>query len=281
MSAVREGQSVAAFFDIDGTLVPRPSLERRLFAELRYRRVLPARNYFLWLMRAVRLVPQGLEMIRHANKMYLRGVRVSEIEESSAEGRAARQAPPRTAMPALLFREGVERVAWHAAQGHAIVLVSGTLAPLARNVAVMVVLQLALGGLGGSIEICSTELEEIAGKWTGQIVGEALFGEAKGRAVRRFAREHGTDLRGCFAYGDGLSDRWMLEAVGRPVAVNPSQDLHRMARKRDWPILWWRDELRSTESLLRRQKAQETADSQRYEPLPKGAGRAASRENLG
>src|SRR6516225_7268037 len=141
MSAVGEGQSVAAFFDIDGTLVPRPSLERRLFAELRYRRVLRARNHFLWLMRAVRLVPQGLEMIPHANKMYLQGVPVGEIEESSA---------------ALLFREGLERVAWHAAQGHAIVLVSGTLAPLARKVAVMLVVQLALRGLGGLIEICST-----------------------------------------------------------------------------------------------------------------------------
>ena len=205
-------------------------------------------------------------MIPHANKMYLQGVPVGEIEESSA---------------ALLFREGLERVAWHAAQGHAIVLVSGTPAPLARKVAVMLVVRLALSGLGGSIEICSTALEEIEGQCTGQIVGEALFGEAKGRAVRRFAREHGTELRGSYAYGDRLSDRWMLEAVGRPVAVNPSQDLHRVARKRDWPILWWREESRSTQSLPRRQKAQKTTHSQMYEPLLKSAGSAASRENLG
>src|SRR4029077_10693445 len=41
---------VAAFFDLDGTLILRPSLERRFFAELRQRRAIPMRNYFLWLV---------------------------------------------------------------------------------------------------------------------------------------------------------------------------------------------------------------------------------------
>ena len=40
---------VAAFFDIDGTLLAGPSLERRLFANLRYRRTILTTNYLHWL----------------------------------------------------------------------------------------------------------------------------------------------------------------------------------------------------------------------------------------
>src|SRR4030081_68313 len=62
---------IAAFFDLDGTLIGRPSLERRFFAQLRYRRAIPLGNYFLWLVRAAWLAPRGMQMMRHANKMYL------------------------------------------------------------------------------------------------------------------------------------------------------------------------------------------------------------------
>src|SRR5260370_13499398 len=40
---------VAAFFDLDGTLLARPSLERRFFSGLRYQRAIPVENYFLLL----------------------------------------------------------------------------------------------------------------------------------------------------------------------------------------------------------------------------------------
>src|SRR5689334_7862011 len=71
-------KGVAAFFDLDGTLIPLPSLERRLFRTLRYRRQIPARNYFLWLREAVRLLPRGVSASFQANKMYLRGVQISD-----------------------------------------------------------------------------------------------------------------------------------------------------------------------------------------------------------
>ena len=65
---------IAAFFDLDGTLIAEPSAEWRFFANLRQRRAIPMRNYLLWLVRALWLAPRGLEMVRHANKMYLRGL---------------------------------------------------------------------------------------------------------------------------------------------------------------------------------------------------------------
>ena len=78
-----KGTQVAAFFDLDGTLLSFPSLERRFFRMLRYRREIPLRNYFLWAAQAVRLLPRGIRAIAHANKMYLNGVK--SFDESGAE----------------------------------------------------------------------------------------------------------------------------------------------------------------------------------------------------
>src|SRR5260370_16240032 len=111
-------RTIAAFFDLDGTLVALPSQERRFFRTLRYRKAIPARNYFLWIREAMRLVPRGISGILHANKMYLRGV-----QNCDERGRGG---------PAF-FAQAIERVAWHAKQGHEIVLMSGTLEPLARG----------------------------------------------------------------------------------------------------------------------------------------------------
>ncbi len=223
---------VAAFFDLDGTLLARPSLERRFFAELRYRRAIPMENYFLWLGRAVWLAPRGMQMMRHANKMYLRGV--------PEDGRESHGGQPKMAVPRF-FPEGVDQVAWHAQQGHAIVLVSGTLEPLAQEMALALVVRLAVRGITASVAVCATRLEQRGGRWTGRILGDAMFGEAKARAVAQLARCKGFDLTECYAYGDSLSDRSMLEAVGRPAAVNPSSRMERLARQRGWDVFTWRE----------------------------------------
>src|SRR5437667_12898992 len=67
---------IAAFLDLDGTLMPLPSLERRFFRILRYRKEIPIRNYFLWLREGMRLLPRGINAILEANKIYLRSVHI-------------------------------------------------------------------------------------------------------------------------------------------------------------------------------------------------------------
>src|SRR5580704_13737266 len=237
---------IAAFFDLDGTLMPLPSLECRFFRMLRYRKFIGIRNCFLWLMEAARLVPRGINQIMHANKMYLRGVRtdvecgrtdilVCLFSEHEVDEKRRRQAR----MPVPLYPEAIERVEWHAERGHVIVIVSGTLEPLAERAARGLEAELAERGLATKIWVRATRLEMSAGSWTGRIVGEAMFGEAKARAIRRIAAELDLDLQRCFAYGDSANDKWMLDAVGRPAAVNPSNDLARIARRNDWVVLLW------------------------------------------
>ena len=244
---------VAAFFDLDGTLAALPSLEKRFFRMLRYRRAIRAKNYFLWLREAMRLMPRGISVILQANKMYLRGVQIfgergeGDRDVSSwhkdghqAEGQAS--APPRRnprlPVPAF-FSQAIERVAWHAKQGHEIVLISGTLERLARGAARVMGAELAARGITVTIRVFATRLEEMDGRWTGRVLGEAMFGEGKARAAKRLAEEMRLDLERCYAYGDSLNDRWLMAAVGRPAAVNPSRDLADMARMHGWPVLNW------------------------------------------
>jgi HAD superfamily hydrolase (TIGR01490 family) len=190
------------------------------------------KNYFLWLANTIRLGPKGLAMMRHANKMHLQGVPTIENDDIITRR-------PRKKFRPRLMPGAIERLTWHAAQGHAIVLVSGTLAPLASGIAQGLTTLLTLRGISASIGVCATRLEEIDGRWTGRIEGEAMFGEAKARAIRRLAAEAGFDLSRCYAYADSTSDRWMLDAVGLSTAVNPAPGLERIARRQGWPVLHW------------------------------------------
>ncbi len=204
----------------------------------------------------MRLLPRGINAVLQENKMYLRGVQSIDQRdgrESFAPSRhknrhrgegqppAPQRRNPRLPVPAF-FTDAIERVAWHAKQGHAIFLVTGTLEPLASAAALALILRLAVRGITTSIGTCATRLEEANDRWTGRIVGEAMFGEAKVRAVRQIAAELNLDLGRCYAYGDSAHDRWLLEAVGRPAAVNPSRKLERIAMRRGWAILRWMPE---------------------------------------
>jgi phosphoserine phosphatase len=198
-------------------------------------------------------MPRGISAILQANKMYLRGVQIldergeGDTHVSSwhkdghqAEGQAS--APPRRnprpPVPAF-FAPAIERVAWHAKQGHEIVLISGTLEPLARGAARAMEAELAARGISVTIRVFATRLEEMDGTWTGRVLGEAMFGKAKARAAMRLALEMRLDPERCYAYGDSLDDRWLMEAVGRPAAANPSHDLASFARTRGWPVMNW------------------------------------------
>lgn len=160
-------------------------------------------------------------------------------------------------------------MAWHAKQGHAIVLVSGTLEPLASAAALALVLRLAAGGITTSIAVCATRLEEADGMWTGRVLGEAMFGEAKAGAVKKLAEEMQLDLPRCFAYGDTANDRWLLAAVGKPAAVNSSRTLARIAQGRSWPVLYWGGEkkLNQKPSLRRNNSAQRPQSREDRQPL--------------
>lgn len=214
-------ERIGAFFDLDGTLVPAPSLEWRFVGHLLSRDDIGGADIARWLARFAKTLLRDPRDATLGNKLHLAGLReslASDWGDSLAPGSPE------------LFAGGIERVAWHVAQGHRVFLVSGTLACLARVVA---------RRLPRQVEVCATELEIRDARWTGRLAGEHMSGEAKARTIRSLAARFGLSLWDSYAYGNSITDLPMLDSVGHPVAVNPPASLRRIARSEGWPSCDW------------------------------------------
>lgn len=224
---IRRGQP-ATFFDLDGTLLPSPSLEWRFLLYLLDRDQISSAQLRRWLAQFAKNILRDRRAAIQENKLYLAGL---------LESLAFDWAKPFEGRPLPFFAEAVRRLEWHQAKGHRVFLLSGTLAPLA---------QFAANQLPGRVEVCATELEAIDGRWTGFVKGEHRGGEAKARAIRELASKFHLAPDQCYAYGNDSSDLAMLASVGCPSAVNPAARLRRAARKCGWPICSWSGVLPAT-----------------------------------
>jgi len=218
--------NIGAFFDIDGTLLPAPSLERRFASYLLAHHEIRVTNIIRWLAQGAKALLPGTNSALDANKHYLAQVQESVVADW--ENSLATPSPDVDPLP--LFAEGVERIFWHLAQEHRVFLVSGTLAPLARVTAKC---------FRDAVGVCATELEARDGYWTGRLVGEQLSGVAKAHAIIDLARKDDLSLAHSYAYGNDLTDGPMLSTVGHAVAVNPSRPLARLAGNQGWQVRHW------------------------------------------
>ena len=216
-------EKIGAFFDLDGTLLRKPSLEWRFLAHLLERDEIRTANVARWLAHAATTILFAPRCATHANKHYLAGISESAVSEW-ADAFAAE------ALPA--FVQALARMEWHVERGHQIFLVTGTLAPLARAFA---------RRLPCDAAISATQIEVRDRYFTGRLAGPHMDCGAKSNAVREWACARGLDLTQSYAYGNQMSDAPMLGAVGKPAAANPSWRLARMARKRGWTICRWSD----------------------------------------
>jgi phosphoserine phosphatase len=219
--------NIAAFFDLDGTLVPNPSLERRLVWSLLRRGELGATQTARWLTRIRRFAASDWFAATAGNKTYLSGIPAQAMEAWDAD---------RGPLEINFYRQGLECLERHAALGCRIVFVSGTLAPLARGAA----RELEHGlRLQTPILVCATELEQLGEILSGETAGPHLLRKGKAWVAWQLAAKHDFDLRASFAYGNSAADAGMLACVGHPFAVNPDSKLRRRAENECWTVLHW------------------------------------------
>ncbi len=212
---------VGAFFDIDGTLLPPPSLEWRFASWLLDSDLLSTVRIAKWgAVAASALLAWDARALR-MNKLYLDGMPTSVLNDWEAS------LPPDAL---ALFPRGAERLAHHFEQGHRVFFISGTLAPLAQTLA---------RRIGGAVGVCATELGRTDGVYSGRIEGKHISGSAKADGTARIAHDFGVSLAESHAYGNHLDDLAMLDSVGHPVAVNPTRQLERIAQRRHWHTLRW------------------------------------------
>ena len=214
---------IGAFFDLDGTLLAPPSLEWRFIGYLLERDEITTKNVARWVAQSAKDLLNGERCTIFANKHYLAGIRESVIADWA-------NTITHGSLP--LFVEGIDRVHRHLECGHRVVVVTGTLAPLASAITCH---------LPRGVEVRATKLEIRDGCFTGRISGTHLAFGQKARVMHEYAEGFDLDLHQSFAYGNEMSDAKILEAVGNPAAVNASWLLKREARKCGWRVYSWLD----------------------------------------
>lgn len=216
-----------ALFDIDGTLVA-GSTERRFWRYLLRRGQQGPRQVLAGLWFLLRHWPlDGAASIKR-NKAYLVGLAVDRVATLAAEFVAADVLPN-------LRAPVVERLRAHQHSGDTVVLLSGTLEPIARSLAAAL----------GVREVSATVCHQRDGRYTARPPEVHPFGATKLDLARRLAASLGADLREAAAYGDSHHDLPLLRAVGAPVAVQPDAALLAAARTNRWDILATHDGARA------------------------------------
>lgn len=89
----------------------------------------------------------------------------------------------------------------------------------------------------GIEHICATTLEVSNGTFSGKIVGPYCGSEGKISHAEVFCANYGIKLKNVKYYGDSVSDKYILGAVGYSVAVNPGEVLKKIADEKGWEAI--------------------------------------------
>jgi HAD superfamily hydrolase (TIGR01490 family) len=223
VSAAPAGERVAAFFDLDKTLMAGSS--GIFFARAAYDAGMISR---------ARLLRDGYENLRFR----LRGstderaddvrMRVGRMIAGVPE-RELRRLSPRVLAGVLprLYPQMLARAYAHQDEGVDVYIVTAASQEMADLLAHVLSFD---GGLGSRSEV-------VDGRYTGRPAGPFNYREGKVLSMRELALREGIDLAASYAYSDSESDLPMLRAVGHPVVVNPDRDLRQIALQERWEVL--------------------------------------------
>ncbi|OAV78910.1 haloacid dehalogenase [Dietzia sp. 111N12-1] len=215
---------VAAFFDVDNTLIQGASIIL-LARGLAKHRFFTARDVagLAWSQAKFRISGEenadDVATGRNKALSFVKGRTVAELTALSEEVVDA-------SMLDRVWPGTHSLVQMHLDARQPVWLVTATPVMLARVIATRLGLTGALG----------TVAEEHDGVYTGRLVGDILHGPGKAHAISRLAEAEGFDLSKCYAYSDSFNDMPMLTTVGNPVAINPDSKLRKYASENGWDV---------------------------------------------
>lgn len=223
MPAVGQG---AAFFDLDKTVIAKSSA--LAFGRPFYRDGLITRRdviksaYAQLMFKIGGADDQQISRIRDHLATLCKGWSVDQVQQIVTETLHDLINP-------YVYAEAAALIEQHQAAGRDVVLVSASGEEMVRPI----------GEQLGITDIIATRMVVNDGRYTGEVDFYAA-GPNKVQAVRDLAASRGYDLDDSYAYSDSVSDVPLLEAVGKPTAVNPDRGLRRIALERGWPMLEFR-----------------------------------------
>ncbi|MDR4532093.1 HAD-IB family hydrolase [Glutamicibacter sp. PS] len=231
-------ERVAAFFDVDNTLVRGASLYA-LAKKMHQRRFFRWREILFFALKQTMFAARGehlgdIDKIRDRALTMVRRISVADMEAIGEE----------------IYDEFIATKLWagtvsiaqqHMAVGREVWLVTAT----PNEVASVIARRLGLTGALG------TQVAQQDGQYTGALEGPILHAVQKAEAARRLARERSISLSSSWAYSDSYNDIPLLEAVGHPVAINPDGRLRGYAKRCGWQVYDFRTGQRAARVGLR------------------------------
>lgn len=215
------GPQVAAYFDLDGTLVAgftalvhskHQLLSREVGAAEALRLISTAIDF--------QLGRAGFDKLITGGAMALQGQLLSDLD-------ALGEKIFRADIADLLYPETRALVRAHQARDHTVVLCSSATSIQVEPVAAY---------LGVEEVVCNRFVTDDEGRVTGEVVAPIIWGEGKATAAQRYSDEHGLDLEDAWFYADGDEDVALMHLVGHPRPTNPGPHMTKVAQRRGWPI---------------------------------------------
>lgn len=213
---------VAAFFDIDGTILSINSAAS--FAR------------YMWEIGVAR--PRDLAFAAWFLTLYRLGVlRPSDVLERSTSGIVGKPESWLVEHATHWYERDVRskirggvatHLEAHRSAGHVLVLLSSSTCYLGNP----------LGDeLGVEHRLVNRLVVDEHGQFTGAFVQPLCYGRGKLAHARRFADDHRIDLAASYFYTDSVTDLSVLEQIGHPRVVDPDPRLAREARRRGWQVV--------------------------------------------
>jgi HAD superfamily phosphoserine phosphatase-like hydrolase len=220
-----DARKSAAFFRVEGTLVPRGALSLAAYCAANQARLgdrakrlgqlaVTAPLYAL-LGQSDRVLANRLAYLT------LRGMsedRIAVLAEEYFE----------QVLQERVLKGGLELLKRARAEGHRIVLISDALEPVVAALATH---------LRHVDDFVCNRLELRDGSVTGKLLEPVVGGHGSDAYARKYAHDAGLELARCVAYGAHGPDLLLLSTVGARCAVNPDFTLRRAAQQSNWPVL--------------------------------------------
>ena len=222
-SATPAGRRVAAFFDLDKTLMAGSS--GIFFARAAYDAGMISRARLLRdVYENLRFRLRGSTDERADDVRRRVGRMIAGVPE-----RELRRLSPRVLAGVLprLYPQMLARAYAHQDAGVPVYIITAASQEMADLLAHVLAFD---GGLGSRSEV-------VDGRYTGRPAGPFNYREGKVLSMRELALCEGIDLTASYAYSDSESDLPMLRAVGHPVVVNPDRYLRQIALQEGWEVL--------------------------------------------
>ena len=212
-----------AVFDVDGTLLPKASMEQRFLLHLLKRGVIPHKNIVGYFFLAIISTLKGnwVEGFKN-NKGYLRGLPVKEIKT------LAKYFYQNAISPAL-SQIGLDTVEQYRKEGYKILIMSGSPDFLTEYLVAQIKPNHSVW----------TTMEIMDGKYTGRIVGLHPYGIRKKQILEQLQPQLEIDFNTSIVFANHHADGPHMEIFGNAVAVNPTTTLRKIAKKRGWEVEFW------------------------------------------